>query len=97
MLSTVLVNTSLSAKLQSPTGRVDLEDRRTARGASVSRPNPAALLSPRENLDMIVEHKLKELGTHTLRVREDRFGCVLRAARGPRGGGGGGRAIKSWP
>ncbi|CAM9665395.1 unnamed protein product [Ectocarpus sp. 12 AP-2014] len=68
MSTTVLVNASLSAKLQSPTGRADLEDRRTARGASVSRPNPAPLLSPSENLDMIVEHTLEELGTHTLRV-----------------------------
>ncbi|CAM9247688.1 unnamed protein product [Scytosiphon promiscuus] len=68
MSSTVLVNASLSAKLQSPTGRADLEDRRMARGASVSRPNPAPLLSPSENLDMIVEHTLGELGTHTLRV-----------------------------
>ncbi|CAM9331025.1 unnamed protein product [Ectocarpus fasciculatus] len=68
MSTTVLVDASLSAKLQSPTGRVDLEDRRTARGASVSRPNPAPLLSPSENLDMIVEHTLEELGTHTLRV-----------------------------
>ncbi|CAM9429438.1 unnamed protein product, partial [Ectocarpus sp. 13 AM-2016] len=68
MSTTVLINASLSAKLQSPTGRADLEDRRTARGASVSRPNPAPLLSPSENLDMIVEHTLEELGTHTLRV-----------------------------
>ncbi|CAN0568216.1 unnamed protein product, partial [Ectocarpus sp. 12 AP-2014] len=70
MSTTVLVNASLSAKLQSPTGRVDLEDRRMARGASVYRPNPAPLLSPSENLDMIVEHTLEELGTHTLRVRK---------------------------
>ena len=69
--STVLANASLTAKLQSPTGRVDLEDKRTARGASVSRPNPAPLLAPAENLDMIVEHTLEELGTHTLRVSEE--------------------------
>eukprot|EP00903_Cladosiphon_okamuranus_P010481 g9916.t1 len=68
MPTTVLANASLTAKLQSPTGRVDLEDKRTARGASVSRPNPAPLLGPSENLDMIVEHTLEELGTHTLRV-----------------------------
>lgn len=69
MASTVLANASLTAKLQSPSGRVDLEDRRTARGASVSRPNPAPSLGPSDNLDMIVEHTLQELGTHTLRVR----------------------------
>ncbi|CAN0450842.1 unnamed protein product, partial [Hapterophycus canaliculatus] len=67
MPSTVLVNALLSAKLQSPTGRADLEDRRMARGARASRPNPTPLLSPSENLDMIVEHTLGELGTHTLR------------------------------
>eukprot|EP00752_Nemacystus_decipiens_P010921 g9705.t1 len=68
MPSAVLANASLTAKLQSPTGRMDLEDKRTSRGASVSRPNPAPLLGPSENLDMIVEHTLEELGTHTLRV-----------------------------
>lgn len=82
--STVLVNASLSAKLQSPGEREDLEDRRMARGASVSRPNPAPSLAPTENLDMIVEHTLKKLGTHTLRVRTVGFtrgNKVLRRAR----------------
>ena len=67
--STVLLKASLSAKLQSPSAPVDLEDRRMARGASVARANPASALKPAENLDMIVEHQLVELGTHTLRAR----------------------------
>lgn len=69
--STVLLNASLSAKLQSPSAPIDLEDRRMARGASVARANPASALKPAENLDMIVEHQLVELGTHTLRVSCD--------------------------
>lgn len=73
----MLLNASLSAKLQSPSAPVDLEDRRMARGASVARPNPASALKPAENLDMIVEHQLVELGTHTLRVsaRGSAFVC----------------------
>ncbi|CAM9647694.1 unnamed protein product, partial [Sphacelaria rigidula] len=66
--ATVLVNASLSAKLQSPSARVELEDMRMERGASVARQNPAPALQPSENLDMIVEQTLEELGTHTLRV-----------------------------
>ncbi|CAN0010089.1 unnamed protein product [Choristocarpus tenellus] len=63
-----LINASLSAKLQSPTDRAELVDVRMARGASTARANPTAALHPSENLDMIVEHTLKELGKHTLRV-----------------------------
>lgn len=66
---TILVNASLSARLQSPNSRVDLNDMRTERGASVARKNPTPTLHPTENLDMIVEHALEDLGTHTLRVR----------------------------
>lgn len=67
---TVLVNASLSAKLQSPSARVELDDMRMERGASVAKQNPAPALRPSENLDMIVEHTLEELGTHTLRVSD---------------------------
>lgn len=66
--TTTLLNTCLSAKLQSPSNRVDLDDKRMMRGAGSPRPNPAPILRPSENLDMIVEHTLQELGMHTLRV-----------------------------
>ena len=77
--TTMLLNTSLSAKLQSPSNRIDLQDRRMARGAGSPRPNPAPCLNPSENLDMIVEQTLEELGMHTLRVKYKAlrsFSCV---------------------
>ncbi|CAM9706999.1 unnamed protein product, partial [Discosporangium mesarthrocarpum] len=63
-----MINTELSAKLQSPSDRTELVDVRMARGAASDRPNPTPVLAPSENLDMIVEHTVLELGTHTLRV-----------------------------
>ncbi|CAM9312855.1 unnamed protein product, partial [Phaeothamnion confervicola] len=63
-----LGNVEVNVKLQSPNDRVDLLDRRMERGALSQPLNPAPELQTGENLDMIVEHRLKELGTHTLRV-----------------------------
>ncbi|KAJ1462478.1 hypothetical protein M885DRAFT_505359 [Pelagophyceae sp. CCMP2097] len=69
----------VSAKLQAPSAKraVELadtsEERRAsaphATGATMKRKaNPAFLLETGENVDLIVEHTLEELGTHTLRV-----------------------------
>ncbi|KAF0683082.1 Aste57867_24862 [Aphanomyces stellatus] len=58
----------LTAKLQTPTTRSDLSDRRLARGGTTPPTNPAAVLSAGSNLDMAVEYELNEIGVHTLRV-----------------------------
>ncbi|CAM9778963.1 unnamed protein product [Chrysoparadoxa australica] len=63
-----LVNVHVTAKLQSPTGSVDLRDHRMERGAQAPGVNPRPTLETGGNVDLIVEKRLQELGTHTLRV-----------------------------
>jgi trafficking protein particle complex subunit 13 len=79
-----LLDVEITAKLQSPSRRDDLLDKRSARGGSLQQQqqhtNPAPVLSTGQNLDMIVEHTLAELGTHTLRV-----GVTYREAGAPLG------------
>ncbi|ETV64813.1 hypothetical protein H257_18361 [Aphanomyces astaci] len=58
----------LTAKLQTPTTRSDLTDKRELRGGTTPPVNPAAVLSAGSNLDMAVEFELSEVGVHTLRV-----------------------------
>ncbi|KAG5189454.1 hypothetical protein JKP88DRAFT_301845 [Tribonema minus] len=67
-VDTPLVDVDMSAKLQTPSAREDLADRRQDRGGGPPPQNPAPLLLNGQHLDMIVEHTLHELGTHTLRV-----------------------------
>lgn len=68
ILRQTLLQVELCAKLQGPSGMMDLADCRLKRGAKHQPPNPAPELPTGQSLDMVVEHRLKELGTHTLRV-----------------------------
>ncbi|KAF0728363.1 hypothetical protein Ae201684_013728 [Aphanomyces euteiches] len=58
----------LTAKLQTPTSRSDLLDKRSSRGGATPPMNPTPTLSAGSNLDMAVEYELNEVGVHTLRV-----------------------------
>ena len=62
-----LSNVGLTAQLQTPNGRADLRDVREQRGEAVPQ-NPAQVFAPAQSLDMVVEHALRDLGVHTLRV-----------------------------
>ena len=62
-----LSNVGLTAQLQTPNGRADLRDVREQRGEAVPQ-NPAVVFAPAASLDMVVEHALRDLGVHTLRV-----------------------------
>jgi trafficking protein particle complex subunit 13 len=58
-------NVTLSARLQTVNATHDLFDSRAVQGIDSSR---ADVLNTSECLDMVVQHTLSELGTHTLRV-----------------------------
>ncbi|ETV94611.1 hypothetical protein H310_11872 [Aphanomyces invadans] len=58
----------LTAKLQTPTTRSDLSDKRLLRGGTTPPMNPMPVLPAGSNLDMAVEFELNEVGVHTLRV-----------------------------
>jgi trafficking protein particle complex subunit 13 len=58
-------NVTLSARLQTLNATHDLFDSRAIQGKDSSR---ADILNTSESLDMVVQHTLSELGTHTLRV-----------------------------
>ncbi|RHY14416.1 hypothetical protein DYB37_007934 [Aphanomyces astaci] len=59
------VELTTCAKLQTPTTRSDLTDKRELRGGTTPPVNPAAVLSAGSNLDMAVEFELSEVGVHT--------------------------------
>eukprot|EP01084_Bolivina_argentea_P035542 65912_1 len=63
-----LLQVEVNATIQCPSSRADLYDVRIKRGATYQPPNPAPVLAQGEKIDMIIEHCLREAGTHTLRI-----------------------------